>query len=60
MGLLYRGGGFKVGCCGGGHNQSFKKNDVSHKEKHTSSGSTITYLIGGLLILGLLAVYFIK
>jgi len=56
-------GGVKMGCCGGGHNQhnqNFKKSGVNHKEENTSNGSIITYLIGGLLILGLLAVYFIK
>ena len=51
-----------MGCCGGGHhqhNQSSKKEDVNNQSENTRSISTM-HIIGGLFILGLVAMYFLQ
>lgn len=53
-----------MGCCGGGHNQYNQKHkdiDVKHNDNQETGGKiNLMFLVGGLLTLGLLAVYFIK
>jgi len=53
-------GDVEMGCCGGGYNQNPKNEDMEHKEEYISGTSALIYFVVGMLILGLVATYFIK